>query len=157
MGLQYYSLLPQKWTWSHKSRVMTSSQSLGRAENVFFPCDCLNYGLAMVKNLSLPDPSIQCLLSSWDPNAQPSKSHLTALFWRSVIPVQPHQFQWFCIPKWVFTTGIMCSNNNVNQRGGWRGLRELNQPCGLQQALCHSHVSVSLTLYIKWYFLLPHK
>lgn len=100
---------------------MTSSQSLGRAENVFFPCDCFNYGLAMVKNLSLPAPSIQSLLRLWDPNAQPSKSHLTAMFWRSVIPVPPHQSQWFCTPKWVFSTVIVCSNDTAKQRGSWRG------------------------------------
>lgn len=36
LGLQYYSLLPWKWTWGHKSRVMTSLRATKWRKGAFF-------------------------------------------------------------------------------------------------------------------------
>lgn len=147
MGLQYYSLLQWKWTWGHKSRVMTSSQSLGGGENV----------------LALP-PWLFKLWTSYIENVQPPRSLHTTSAWftrpfltpslakttswlksssafscsfihrqqRSADKIcrtytRPHRSQWFSTPKGVFSIGIICSNYTLNQRGSWRGHQAQSQ------------------------------
>lgn len=136
MGLQYYSLLPWKWTWGHKSRVMTSPQSRGGENVLVLPLRLVMDLLYCKPSASPLPPHRVCSMNEMPPNAQPSNSRFMAeaelsiflllhpsptSFCRSVTPMQPHRSQWFCTPKGVFSIGVICSNYSLNQRSGWRG------------------------------------
>lgn len=116
LGLEYYSLLPWKWTWGHKSRVMTSLRATKwRKGAFFFPCFCfkrpicsmealqnqlwelsgyqspcpLSYSISMMLFLT---PSSSDLRPSICLPLHSSYSADQALF--SAIAMKPFSFQW---------------------------------------------------------------